>query len=279
MKFVIDTSVAVKWFLAEAEHETAVDLLRTKAVFHAPDLIFTQFATAIQKKIRLGEIDRAQATSACAALPGLFVSITPTLLLFERALEIGVTITHPVQDCIFLACAERDGLRTITADRKLIHRASERGFAHLVFGLGEAIEAIDGSNTGTAIPNAQLQDILRLSAQVDATLDDLGERNKPLSPGFHFIPAAVYSPAFSSPAFLRLRDLLQALPRSQLCDLTALCWLGRGYDGTDWSHLRAMAEVTNDSDTAGSTYVLSLLSYLPAGLQRARSATSGPENE
>ncbi|MGU3540559.1 PIN domain-containing protein [Methylobacterium sp. A54F] len=276
MKFVIDTSVAVKWFLSEVEHETAVALLATRATFHAPDLLFTEFATAMQKKIRLGEADRSQADLSCASLPSIFSSITPTLLLFERALDLAIAIAHPVQDCIFLACAERDGLRVITADLKLIERASEHGLAHLVLRLGEAVAAIRVSGADTTITPAQLEDILRLNARVDATLGDLTVRNESLVAGFHFLPASVYSPAFSSPAFLRLRNLVASLTRDQLRDLVALCWLGRGYDGADWSHLRGMADRTIDSLPGDLTYVLSLLSYLPAGLDRARPATPEP---
>ncbi|WP_375466400.1 type II toxin-antitoxin system VapC family toxin [uncultured Methylobacterium sp.] len=270
MKFVIDTSVAVKWFLPEADHDAAVALLETKAMFLAPDLIFTEFATAMQKKIKLGESRHDQARESCTSLPGLFASITPTLLLFQRALDIGVAMAHPVQDCIFLACAEQEGVPVVSADRKLTARASERGFGHLVFEMGVAIEAANAVSHAVAIPDTQLQNILRLNARVDTTFDDLRNRHVGPTKGFYFVPSEVLSPAFHSPAYLRLRDLVTALPRDQVRDLTALCWLGRGYDGSDWPNLQAKAEAAFGDTPSEINYVLSLLSYLQAGIDRVR---------
>lgn len=274
MKFVIDTSVAVKWFMPEADHDTAVALLETKATFLAPDLIFTEFASAMQKKIKLGESRHDQANEGCASLPGLFAAITPTLLLFQRALDIGVTIAHPVQDCIFLACAEQEGVPVVSADRKLIAKASGQGFGHLVFGMERAIDAAHAVSPAVAIPDPQLQNILRLNAYIDATFDDLRARHGAPIRGFRFMPAEVFSPAFHSPAYLRLRDLVTALPRDQVRDLTALCWLGRGYDGSDWSSLQAQAEAAFAGTPSEITYVLSLLSYLQAGIDRVRAIPS-----
>ncbi|MCJ2082350.1 type II toxin-antitoxin system VapC family toxin [Methylobacterium sp. J-090] len=139
MKFVIDTSVAVKWFLPEPGHDTAVALLATEAVFRAPDLIFTEFASAMQKKLRLGEADWQLAAESCRSLPDLFELIVPSLVLFRRALQIAVAMSHPVQDCMFLACAEQAGSCLVTADLKLIQKAAERGFGHLVLELDAAV--------------------------------------------------------------------------------------------------------------------------------------------
>jgi len=139
VNYVIDTSIAVKWFLPEPGHDTAVALLATKAVFGVPDLLFTEFASAMQKKIRLGEADWRLATESCASLPDLFESIVPSLVLFRRALEIAVAMGHPVQDCMFLACAEQAGVCLVTADLKLIQKAAERGFGHLLLGLDAAV--------------------------------------------------------------------------------------------------------------------------------------------
>lgn len=139
MTFIVDTSVAVKWFLPEPGHDKAVALLATQAVFQAPDLIFTEFASAMQKKIRLGEADWPIAVASCASLPDLFESIVPSRVLFQRALEIAVAMGHPVQDCMFLACGEKAGSCLVTADLKLIQKAAERGFGHLVLGLDAAI--------------------------------------------------------------------------------------------------------------------------------------------
>lgn len=274
MRFVIDTSVAVKWFLPENGHEAAVALLDTKATFEAPDLIFTEFATAMQKKISLGETDSVQAGESCTTLQRLLGSVTPTLFLFERALEIALDMGHPVQDCIFLACADASGLHVVTADRKLIDRASKRGFEHLVFGIEDALSVIDRDGRGVALTEEQLRDIARLNRRVDATFDDLHRRHASSAERFHFVPAEAHHSVLQSPAYRRLQKLIEALPDDQLRDLIALCWLGRGYDGTDWSRLQNLAARSVGRSPSEISYVLSLMSHLPAGRDRVLAAQS-----
>ena len=46
--------------------------------------------------------------------------------LIGRAAQIAVVIDHPVYDCLYLACAEVMASVIITADQKLVNRATER---------------------------------------------------------------------------------------------------------------------------------------------------------
>ncbi|KQP94296.1 hypothetical protein ASF60_12620 [Methylobacterium sp. Leaf113] len=275
MKFVIDTSVAVKWFLPESGHDTAVALLATEATLQAPDLIFTEFARALQKKIRLGEADWEVAKESCAALPHLFVSISPTLVLFQRALEIAVAMSHPVQDCIFLACAEQAGSCVVTADLKLIEKATERNFGHLLLGLENAVSAASRSQAWVAIPQDRIDGIVSLSAQVVATFEPLRGSSAALTERYVFVPANVSGPAVEAPDFLRLKSLIADLPISDLRDLVTVCWLGRGFDGGDWIDIREQAERLIGPEDRN--YVLSLVSYLSAGLERARASPFSPD--
>lgn len=272
---VIDTSVAVKWFLPEPGHDTAVALLATESAFQAPDLVFTEFASAMQKKIRLGEADRSLAAESCAALPELFESISPTLVLFQRALEIAVAMSHPVQDCIFLACAEQAGSCVVTADRKLIEKATERGFGHLPLGMNEAVSAARRNGMTVAISPDVRDDLLRLGGPIDAALKDLGTLRAAPTERFVFVPAAILARAIDAPAHRRLEALIAALPIQSVRDLVALCWLGRAYDGHDWPELRDRAE--RAIDPTDLTYVLSLIAYLPAGIERVRGACSSSD--
>jgi predicted nucleic acid-binding protein len=52
--------------------------------------------------------------------------------LVRRALELSIVLSHPVYDCVFLACAEQVEGRLATADEPLIKRVTARGFAHLL---------------------------------------------------------------------------------------------------------------------------------------------------
>ena len=59
--YVIDASVAVKWFVPEVHSEHALRLLRKKFALLAPELIQAEFGNILWKKCRAGELDGATA--------------------------------------------------------------------------------------------------------------------------------------------------------------------------------------------------------------------------
>ncbi len=72
MRIVVDASVAVKWFVLEANSEHARRLLDSDATLVAPDLIVAEIATVMWKRQRVGDISPEQATEAVATLPVIF---------------------------------------------------------------------------------------------------------------------------------------------------------------------------------------------------------------
>lgn len=118
---VIDTSIAVKWVVPEngsgIERGTAAALDLLSRVLTAPDCMFAEFANALFKKVRRGEIGKEQAKASVAILPEL-VTFFPTVPLVEPALKLALDIGHPVHDCIFLAGALQLELPLVTADVK-----------------------------------------------------------------------------------------------------------------------------------------------------------------
>ena len=143
MKFVVDTSVAIKWFVPEQNHQAALALPRSGTELVAPDLLFAEFANALRKKLTRGEITLDQAQNACDLVPSGFARIIPTLSLFRRSLQIALLMDHWVYDCVFLACAEQEGFRAVTADGRLVEKADKSGFRHLVCSLEEALLMTD----------------------------------------------------------------------------------------------------------------------------------------
>lgn len=119
MKLVVDASVAVKWFIAEQWTEESRMLLASRIDRHAPDLILAETTNVLWKKARRGDIKDPQAYFAEAAnLPDVLV-LHRCQDLFVRASAIALDIDHPVYDCIYLACAEAEGVPLVTADHRL----------------------------------------------------------------------------------------------------------------------------------------------------------------
>jgi predicted nucleic acid-binding protein len=65
---VVDASVAIKWFLPEPLSNEAERLLDGGDALFAPDFLLIEFGNVIWKKARLGELARADADAALAAL-------------------------------------------------------------------------------------------------------------------------------------------------------------------------------------------------------------------
>lgn len=69
---VVDASVAVKWYIPEAHHESALALLtlqrRGDVRLHVPDLFLSETANILWKKFRSGELDLRQTGEIASAL-------------------------------------------------------------------------------------------------------------------------------------------------------------------------------------------------------------------
>lgn len=132
MSFVVDASVVVKWFVEEDHHEQARDLLRADDILLAPDLIVLEITNVVWKKTIRDEIDRAQATIIAAAILQGEPQLHPSTDFSERALEMALSLNHPIYDCVYLACAEHFNSPLITLDQRLCKAAANTEFENLV---------------------------------------------------------------------------------------------------------------------------------------------------
>jgi len=133
---VIDTSVAVKWFVPEAGTADALNLLSRSLV--APDLLQAELGHALTRKVRRGELLEDQARSAFANAPGL-LSLLPSRPHAELAFDLSLDLGHATGDCYFLALAATENLLLVTADTKFVNKLATTSYASLVFSLGDAL--------------------------------------------------------------------------------------------------------------------------------------------
>ena len=126
---VVETCVAVKWVVPEDEAhwevgtDIALEVLPRGLI--APDCIMSEFANALFKKMRRGEIGMEQAREAVAILPEI-VNFVPSPSLVPGALELAYRLGHPVHDCMFLALAIQQDLLLVTADAQFVAHCNER---------------------------------------------------------------------------------------------------------------------------------------------------------
>lgn len=116
MTHVVDTSVLLKWVVAEEDSAVALQWVGRPLV--APDLYRLELANAFWKKILRGEMTEAQASRGLGEVDDGLVAF-PSGPLVERALSLAVELGHPVYDCVFLALAQSLSVQLLTADRRL----------------------------------------------------------------------------------------------------------------------------------------------------------------
>ena len=135
---VIDASVAVKWVVEEEGTKEAL-ALRDRALA-APDLLIAECANILWKKVRRNELSEQESVFAAGLLAHVDIELMAMRPYLEAAVRIAVALDHPAYDCIYIALAEAEGLRFVTADmsllRKVRRQASER-YADRVVGLAD----------------------------------------------------------------------------------------------------------------------------------------------
>ena len=136
MNLVIDASVACKWFFEENLSAEARALAESDAVFFAPDMILAECANAAWRRVSSGTVPEEQAQAFLESLPQWFESLAPSVQLNETAFEMACVLGHPVYDCQYLALAEREEIRMITADSVFVDRVHRSRWKDRIESLG-----------------------------------------------------------------------------------------------------------------------------------------------
>jgi predicted nucleic acid-binding protein len=117
--YVIDTSVAIKWYLPEVYQAEAQRFLDPAFDRHAPDFIHAELGSVLLKKVRRGEITADEGRQYLGHLAGAPLLTREALPLRPVAFEIATRIGCSFYDGLFLALALQLGGRLVTADDKL----------------------------------------------------------------------------------------------------------------------------------------------------------------
>ena len=126
---VVDASVAVKWLVFESGSNEALAILRDGEQPGAPGLIRVEVASALVRKVRIGEIERVDGEAALRRWLLLLkegsLVLSPDELDLPVAIDLALALDHPVADCIYLALAQREGALFVSADRRFLRKAAQ----------------------------------------------------------------------------------------------------------------------------------------------------------
>ena len=132
MPLVVDASIAFKWFVPEADAESALALLDQDVELLTPDLIFAEIGNAMWARLRTIEAGAAAADAAQLALRRIFNRIFPASDLVRRATQLAFELRHPVYDCVYLALCEQENALLVTADERLRRNLENTSYAVLI---------------------------------------------------------------------------------------------------------------------------------------------------
>jgi predicted nucleic acid-binding protein len=124
---IVDASLAVKWLLAEADSEQALDFLQSRDLA-APELLYIEVAGVI---VRRGNMDKTLHPQALLALEKWTtawadhavknIRVTQRRLL--QASVLALRLGTPLKDCVYLAVAIEQQTELATCDAKFRDKA------------------------------------------------------------------------------------------------------------------------------------------------------------
>jgi predicted nucleic acid-binding protein len=130
MRYVLDSSVAFKWEVAEIDSDKARHLRdETRAGLHellAPDVFPIEVAHSLTRAERQGRVSTANGWQLWLAIMADAPAIHPCLPLMPRAYAISSAMRVGVYDCLYVALAEWEGCSLVTADARLAANLAAR---------------------------------------------------------------------------------------------------------------------------------------------------------
>ena len=108
-RYVVDASVAIKWYLSEPESDAAGRLLDPEHDLIAPDLLFAEVGNALWKRWRRGEIGLGDLRDPLAALAAVPFEVRSAVPLLSAAAEVAVVSGCTVCDGLYVALAIETG--------------------------------------------------------------------------------------------------------------------------------------------------------------------------
>lgn len=117
-RFVVDASVAIKWFTPEVHSDKAIRLRQPAHDLHVPTFFAVEVGNIPWKKVRRQELALAEAESVLSRLPTLPLREHPDGPLVPAAFALAEQTGRTVYDCLYLALAIHLGGRMVTADER-----------------------------------------------------------------------------------------------------------------------------------------------------------------
>ena len=136
-QLILDTSVVLKWYLADEEDHEAALRLRDGIIDgdHAavvPSHLTLELASGLLAAVRRGRLSDDAIFPALRAFKRFELPVLDAASLISRAATLAPWIGLSIYDALFVAAAEATGSTLVTADRALRERAAAVGSVQML---------------------------------------------------------------------------------------------------------------------------------------------------
>jgi predicted nucleic acid-binding protein len=126
-RVVIDASIAIKWMVEEEGTARALSVRSSYDKLLAPDLLVSECANVLWKKVTRGELTAPEAQMAARLLAASDIELIGTRAHLEAATRLAVRLNHPAYDCTYMALAMAQGCPFVTADAAFVGKVRAGG--------------------------------------------------------------------------------------------------------------------------------------------------------
>ncbi len=124
-RIVIDSSVAVKWFLNEINSAEALAILKDFQSSYlsllAPDFIYAELGNVMWQRVQRKMLAPSDARDFVDRISKIKFTVTSTAVLLGDACRLAIAHRRTVYDSLYLAQSLREACELVTADAKLVN--------------------------------------------------------------------------------------------------------------------------------------------------------------
>jgi predicted nucleic acid-binding protein len=146
---IVDTNVAVKWYLPEELNQEALEVLesgeRGEVELLAPDSVESEFWNVLWQEHRKSELSLDEVWEYWEAFESSNLLLAELVTLMPEATEIAAATGCIIYDALFVALAELEDTVVITADEKLLKALKGSQYEYRVQHLRNVSELLSAS--------------------------------------------------------------------------------------------------------------------------------------
>jgi len=131
-RYVLDASIAVKWFLIEEHTDAALRIRGQPTSLHIPEFFFLEFGHVLYKKQRRNELAADECVQMLQGIQAVPMQRYRVTQLVPAAFDVALQLGSGLYDCIYLTLAAELDCPFITADRRLVNKVRRSELAEYI---------------------------------------------------------------------------------------------------------------------------------------------------